>query len=182
MERLAKGGGRDLTMKTALYVAGIIHHDLCIANASAWHWWLGVSNSNYKDGLVYADFNRTMEDAEVIDSRLLWTLGNFSRFVRPGSIRMGVSCSEAEVDDLDGVMVSAYMNKEDKTLVTVMINTLDKSQSIILRLSSKVALQNKGLFITSDREGDKLKRYKELNPLDGCEVPARSVSTWIAGW
>jgi hypothetical protein len=176
------GGGRDLTMKTALYVAGIIHHDLCLANASAWQWWLGVSNGNYKDGLVYADFNRDMDDAELSDSRLLWAFGNYSRFVRPGSVRLGVSSPHSDVDNLNGVMVSAYIHQSERTLACVFINTLPELQKIVLNISSKAALQNKGLFITSDREGDKLRRYKELNPLDGCELPARSVSTWIARW
>lgn len=187
------GGGRDLTMKTAIYVAGIIHHDLCVANASAWQWWLGVSSGNYKDGLVYVDFNKTQSDAAVIDSRLLWTFGNFSRFVRPGSIRVGVTGAQADVDDLNGVMISAYVNQAERTLACVMINTREQPQSIKMDVGAfgaagstsgkqKPQLINKGVFVTSDREGDKLKRYPELNPLIGCELPARSVSTWIARW
>jgi len=44
------GWGRDLTMKTALDVARVIHYDLTILHASAWQWWTAVSPENYKDG------------------------------------------------------------------------------------------------------------------------------------
>jgi O-glycosyl hydrolase len=42
------GGGskKDLTMRTALYIARVIHHDLVYANASAWQWWLAVSTAD----------------------------------------------------------------------------------------------------------------------------------------
>ncbi len=187
------GGGRDLSMGTALYVAGIIHHDLCLANASAWHWWLGVSNARYKDGLVYADFNKARSDAEITDSRLLWSFGNYARFVRPGSIRIGVAGAGADLNDLSGVMISAYLNQAERTLACVMINTRTQPQSVQITVAESDALApgpgqpgsqlvSKGLFVTSDREGDKLKRYRDLNPREGCELPARSVSTWLARW
>ncbi len=49
------GGGRDLGMNTALYVARIIHHDLTIAHARSWQWWTAISQVDFKDGLVYLD-------------------------------------------------------------------------------------------------------------------------------
>ena len=49
------GGGRDLGMTTALYVARVIHTDLTMANAASWQWWLALSANNYKDGLIYLE-------------------------------------------------------------------------------------------------------------------------------
>jgi len=83
------GNGKDLGINTALYVARLIHEDLTVANASAWHWWLAVSAYDYKDGLIFVDKNKT--DGNVEDSKLLWALGNFSRFIRPGSTRLGIT-------------------------------------------------------------------------------------------
>jgi hypothetical protein len=54
-----KGPGKDTGIAPALYVARLIHHDLSIANASAWHWWLSVTAYDYKDGLVYAEKNKS---------------------------------------------------------------------------------------------------------------------------
>ncbi len=179
---LGGGHGRDLTMKTALYVAGIIHHDLCVANAISWCWWLGVSDNNYKDGLVYADFNAARDDARITDSRLLWTLGNYARFVRPGAVRVEVRGHSVDTDDLSGVMVSAYLDTRERVLVAVFINTLEHDQPVRIRIAATDPVTGKGLFVTSDRSGDQLKHYRNMNPLEGCTLPARSVATWIARW
>jgi len=50
------GGGRDLTMTTALWMARAMHFDLTICNATAWDWWTAVSREDYKDGLLYTDY------------------------------------------------------------------------------------------------------------------------------
>lgn len=49
------GNGRDLTMRTALYVARIIHHDLVLTHAKSWQWWTAITQMDFKDGLVYLD-------------------------------------------------------------------------------------------------------------------------------
>ena len=81
-EEIGGGGGYDFSMKTALYVARIIHHDLTYADAESWSWWRACGG-NYKDGLIRV-WNRQQRAR---DSRLLWAMGNYSRFVRPGAVR-----------------------------------------------------------------------------------------------
>ncbi len=82
------GDGRDLGMRTALFFARLIHTDMVAADAAAWQWWLAVSPYDYKDGLVYIFPNADMMDGSFKDSKLLWVLGNYSRFVRPGAVRV----------------------------------------------------------------------------------------------
>ena len=119
-DEVGGGDGRDLGMDTALYVARIIHHDLTIASASSWQWWTAVSQVDYKDGLVYLDDGSKgdrgrmgpgtlslMRDGVVRESKLLWALGNYSRFVRPGMVR--IRCDIAPDQPLvDGLLASAY--------------------------------------------------------------------------
>lgn len=81
-EEIGGGGGYDRTMKTALYVARIIHHDIVYAGARSWQWWRAVGG-DYKDGLLREFSNREGTNGRVVDSKLLWALGNYSRFVRP---------------------------------------------------------------------------------------------------
>ena len=50
-EEIGGGGGYDFSMKTALYVARVIHHDLCFANAESWSWWR-AAGGDYRDGLL----------------------------------------------------------------------------------------------------------------------------------
>ncbi len=112
-------------MKTALYVARIIHHDMVLTHAKSWQWWTAISQCDYKDGLVYLDDGSQGEsgrmgghveslqnDGVVRDSKLLWVLGNYSRFVRPGMIRIECSLSEEQSAE-NGLLVSAYTDKNE---------------------------------------------------------------------
>ena len=172
------GGGRDLTMKTALYVARVIHYDLCVAQASAWQWWLGMSCGDYKDGLVYVTPNADKTDGEIIDSRLLWALGNFSRFIRPGAVRVDVSSTQADVNDPKGLMVSAYLHEEGRLVTCVMVNMADQSCPVRLAVPG-LSIRKSGVYLTSDAAGAKLLPQAGGHPLAGYEVPARSVVTWV---
>lgn len=51
-EEIGGGNGYDRTMKTALYVARIIHHDIVYARAESWQWWRAIGG-DYKDGLIH---------------------------------------------------------------------------------------------------------------------------------
>jgi O-glycosyl hydrolase len=126
------GPTRDLGMNSALYIARVIHTDLAIANATSWQWWLAVSPSDYKDGLVYitdpsgsmGELSATKNDGLIFKSKMLWAMGNYSRFIRPGMIRVdanlsGVADASAAATSM---MISAYKNPTTKELVTVVIN------------------------------------------------------------
>ena len=177
-KEIGGGGGRDLTMKTALYVARIIHYDLCVAQASAWQWWLGVTWGNYRDGLVYVRPNAEVSDGEITDSRLLWALGNFSRFIRPGAVRLGVSGQLADVDDPEGLMISAFLHEEGRLLTVVMVNMADSPCSMRLAVPG-LSVRRGCVYLTSDLAGAQLQPQADADPLVGYEVPARSVATWV---
>ncbi|MBD0831537.1 glycoside hydrolase [Aestuariibaculum sediminum] len=114
-----RGAGRDLGIDAALYVAKVIHADLVYSNASAWHWWLAISPYNYKDGLIYIDKNK--EGGQFSDSKMLWVLGHYSRFIKPRMRRIDVN-KKVETN----VLVSAYASKDEIVLVMVNIDETDK--------------------------------------------------------
>lgn len=116
------GNKRDTGMTAALYVARTIHTDLVVANATAWQWWLAISPYDYKDGLIYIDKNKT--DGNFQDSKILWALGNYSRFIRPGTQRIEASLSKAN----DQLFVSAW--KKDKQTVVVIVNTGSEGKAV----------------------------------------------------
>jgi O-glycosyl hydrolase len=115
--REIKGGGRDLGMHTALYVARVMHNDLVYGNASSWQWWLGMSVADFKDGLVYA--NR--DGSGITDSKTLWMLGNFSQFIRPGAVRMGVKTHGG-----NQLLLSAYKNSSGNTILVVINQSTER--------------------------------------------------------
>ncbi|UCS95806.1 xylanase [Echinicola marina] len=167
------GSGRDLGIDPALYMARVIHNDLTVANASAWHWWLGVSPYDYKDGLVYIDYQK--EDGNYYESKMLWTLGNYSYFIRPGYRRLEVTIGGISNQSRD-LLVSAYLSPEGRELVYVLINSANKMVDAELSIDG-AALDDPKFYITS--------KDMDLAPavLDqqagSLSVPARSIITVV---
>lgn len=172
------GGGFDFTMEEALYVARVMHYDLTVANAQSWQWWR-AAGGNYKDGLIrmYVKGERIgrrgeqkrVEENSVRDSKLMWTLGNFSRFVRPGAVRLDVKGDM----QIDGTMLTAYRNTDGKVAI-VAINYSKKDASVNLKGTGKTALA----YRTSDVEGENLKLIGSVK-LSNAKLPARSVTTFV---
>ncbi|MFA6401485.1 MAG: glycoside hydrolase family 30 protein [Salinivirgaceae bacterium] len=183
-EEIGGGNRKDLTMKTALYVARVIHHDLVYANASAWHWWLAVTNGDYKDGLIYAEPDATNIDGTFTDSKLMWALGNYSRFIRPGAVRLGVDAFNANSDSIPegdtdpySLMVSAYKNS-DGTPVVVVINYRDKAKEFELAFKTdKISVWEP--YLTSDLPNCNLALQPTIAYGKKLTIPARSIITYI---
>ncbi|MBO0359183.1 xylanase [Hymenobacter sp. BT186] len=127
------GNPRDLSITPALYLARVIHTDLAVANAAAWQWWLAVSPYNYKDGLVYIDKNKT--DGTFQASKMLWALGNYSRYIRPGAVR--VAAALADSVSAGHLLVSAYRSPNSKQLITVVVNDAATPADLRLELSGR---------------------------------------------
>jgi O-glycosyl hydrolase len=168
---------RDLTMDTALRVARIIDADLTVAGASGWSWWLAISNHDYKDGLIYTDWQKDGDAENIIPSRLFWVLGNYSRFVRPGFQRVAIDSDAHSHMEWSG---SAYVNDATRQLVIVYLNQSNAAVHVQLRVckhdSSPVALSLTP-HITSDIPGDELKPYPMLSTGQPVTIPPRSVTT-----
>ena len=170
-----RGNGRDLGIDPALYLARVVHADLTVAEASSWSWWLAVSPYDYKDGLVYID--RDMRDGEVYESKMLWALGHFSRFVRPGMKRIEVDAPGAGAPDLSsGVLVSAYRDAGRGGVVAVLVNQE--------RAEARVRLRGGGggrarYYRTSAAAGENLTLAGTLDASGALVVPARSLVTVV---
>ncbi|KAK9773109.1 hypothetical protein AB5N19_05815 [Seiridium cardinale] len=78
--------------------ANNIHTAMVNANCSAHLYWTGVQGGDTSSKLVRIDGNN------VIASKRLWAFGQWSRFVRPGAMRLGVSGSKP------GLKTSAFRN------------------------------------------------------------------------
>jgi O-glycosyl hydrolase len=100
----------DPTIGNAVVMANLIWQCLTQANDAAFHWWTAVSSamgcdpkanpasagqvnsSGWNDGLLYYDPNyATNGNQDIYVSKRYYALGNFSRYVRPGDSRYGVS-------------------------------------------------------------------------------------------
>jgi len=163
-----KGNGRDLGMETALFVANVIHADLTIANASAWQWWLAVSPYDFKDGLVYIDKSET--GGNIYESKLLWALGNWSRFIRPGAKRISV---ETKVNQ--NLKISAYKN-ENGDLIVVIVNRGSDVENIRMNLPGNSKNTAK-IYETSENKN--LTKQANVNLNESFNIPKQSISTLV---
>lgn len=184
-EEIGGGGGYDFTMKTALYVARIIHHDIVYAGARSWQWWRAVGG-DYKDGLIREYTEEGSLDGTVADSKLLWALGNYSRFIRPEAVRYTVTATDdhgktiPEGDtDPNGLMCSAYLNK-DGQWVAVIINYATENKKLKLNLGEEQNVSNWEMFRTSDSNNEHISPAGIIPNGNQVEIPARSIVTFVS--
>lgn len=125
----------------ALWMARIIHTDLALGNATGWSFWTALNQSTFGDhpfrfNLILYQPNSnspTHTDGTFTSNKLLWALGNYSRFVRPGMERFEVI--DADYNDetsVENFMISGYKNQNTKEIVLVCINNTDTNRDLKL--------------------------------------------------
>jgi glucuronoarabinoxylan endo-1,4-beta-xylanase len=98
-------------MPSGLAVAQSMHDHLATAGVNAWHyWWLTDTAANETGALIQAG----------VVTKRLWVMGNFSKFIRPGSYR--IAATTASGGSTQGVLTTAYRNATAGTLIIVAIN------------------------------------------------------------
>jgi O-glycosyl hydrolase len=163
--------GKDMTR--ALHWSRTIHYDLTRMNASAWHWWTAISSVEYDDGLLFTsvDFTRSdTSDETLYETKQLWALGNFSRFIRPGFKRVKLDGA----DEMTGLKGSAYISENDKRLVVVFINHNDTNEKV--NLTGVDSYRNFKVYVT-DENHDLAYMGETAHKLS---IPKKAVVTLVA--
>jgi hypothetical protein len=164
-------------MGYAISVARNMWADLVVSGDSAWDWWLAISNGNYKDGLLYTNWRRPGDEESVIIPKMFWAFGNYSRFVKPGMVRVDLSGEKHDVLGLEG---SAWLDTASNRIVVVYVNAAKVPQQVILTLTNGNALPTHWTpYVTSDAEGDDLRKMDSVDAGQRVELPARSVVTLV---
>ncbi len=132
--------GRDMGMDSALVLAQTVHDDLVLGGVTSWQYWIGVSKYDYRDGLLYVDES----SRAVLPTKRLWALGNFSRFVRPGAVRLEADCTHPEVRAM------AFSEARGAHLVLVAINLAQQDIALGLRTYGKADLHPLEAWVTSE--------------------------------
>ncbi len=170
------GSGRDLGIDTALHVARVMHFDLVVAGASTWQWWLAVSPYDYKDGLIYID--KRPDDGEFYESKLLWAMGNYSRFVRPGMVRLDIRRSDEapDAETVEGLMVSSYLDRDRGIIATVWINWTETDLPVGIEVNGFDAVDWIPYVTSADLD---LAAQRSVTAGKTILIPARSVVTLV---
>ena len=147
-------------------VAKWIHGALADASASAWHYWWLIGQNGDNEGLLNIGDEPT---------KRLYTLGNFSKFIRPGFVRVGTTGGPS------GVYVSAYQDPATNTVVIVAINDSGSSAPLGVELNG-VTAASVTPWVTSATEG--LAPHAPVAVSDGrftMTLAAASVTTFVSG-
>ncbi len=179
------GGERDTTMNTALYVARIVHYDLTKANATSWQWWTAFSEWNYKDALIYIDDDISVnganslqdelvesckEDGVFRQSKLLWALGNYSRFVKPGMVRIAGQNPE----DGYSLLSSAYICESSGNATVVIVNYSNEPQKVDVSIDNLARKVKSWKMYVTDQNSN-LEYVSEVK--GAITLPSKSVVT-----
>jgi O-glycosyl hydrolase len=167
---------RDLTMNMALDVAKLIHADLVLSGASAWQWWLAMSNGDYKDGLLYTNWRRAGDPETIIESKSFWVMGNFSRFIRPGFVRVELT---GDHHGFDGLLGSAYLDPKTGKVVLVYVNVAEEAQKVTWTIKKGDWDLPRQFVPWETTAAENLKARAPIQTAE-YEVPARSVVTLVS--
>jgi O-glycosyl hydrolase len=114
-------------INNALYYARMIHWDMTLTQTNAFlYWWLWTNNNadDFSGALIRVD-----ED-EVTAALRLYTMGQYSRFIRHGWRRI-----DCDTSPRAGIYSSAYKNPNTKEIAIVIINETISSFSVLLDLT-----------------------------------------------
>jgi O-glycosyl hydrolase len=153
--------GHDLGIDSALRMADVMHEDLVVAGVETWQWWLCVFTGGYKDALIYAH----PKTRKIEPTKRLWTMGNYSRFVRPGATRVAARTT-------GDLRVSAYLTPDERGVALVIINP-GKARLIKPTLSDGAGTVV-GAWVTS-ADHDLARRSPDAQ--GRVELPAKSITT-----
>ncbi|WP_227013503.1 glycoside hydrolase family 30 protein [Paenibacillus psychroresistens] len=124
-------GPNDNTLNDQLYWAKLINSHM-LSNTSAWLYWWGVTVKN-GDGEALINRLNPINNTYTVAKRL-YAIANFSRFIRPGFVRI-----TADTNPTPDVYLTAYKNKSDGKFVVVAINDSTSNKSIDFSLNGFTA-------------------------------------------
>lgn len=158
---------RDYGMDSALVLANTIHEDLTVGSVTSWQYWIAVSKYSFHDGLIHTDYT----GQKIEETKRLWAMGNYSRFVRPGYVRIEVSC------DNDALKICAFAKADESEFVIVVINDSDAAVDTGLSLTGIPDLPVLTVYETSDKHN--LYPVYTGSPTELLSFQSRSVSTLV---
>jgi O-glycosyl hydrolase len=177
-------------MDIALFMAKIIHSDLVYADVSSWCFWTSMDMERWEHKnrflLVSLDpgkngdpYTPVTESGAAEARATLWALGNYSRFIRPGYTRI----ETGGADDLNGLMGSAYISADKKTITAVYVNMAHETRKVNASFQNSGDPKTSSVYVT-DADSNLKKKPSPASYRRGetVEIPARSVVTVVYGF
>lgn len=174
----------DPTIDNALLMSRIIYKDFASAHDSAFQWWVALASgygtsptekndAGWNDGLIYYDPDyATNGNQTLYFTKRYYALGQYSKFVRPGSVAHNVTGAP------DGVEVSSY--DRNGTWVVVVNNHNATDTPLSLHFNSKVPVRARQAVRTSATEDwADVARPTVGSGTVSATLAARSITTYV---
>jgi glucuronoarabinoxylan endo-1,4-beta-xylanase len=160
----------------ALAWATTIHKGLTGAQISAWIWW-GLAGGGGDTNLIQLDDVTGHSPDTFSVSKTFWALGNFSKFIRPGFVRIGTF---ATIDVDPSLYTSAYKDPATGQLVIVAINNSAGDIAVKLDVGGVPGWTSSSMtpYITSATQD--LARQAAVSLANTVTIPARSVVSYVS--
>ena len=151
----------------------MIHFDKTLAQTNGflfWWLWINANNEDSFDGSLISVVNNT----KVITSKRLYVLGQFSRFIRPGWVRI-----HSDTNPWYRIYTSAYKNPASKEIAIVLINDSSADALITLNLND-ADFASLEIYRTSDSENlQKIGNLSLESNTPDIHLPVKSVTTLV---
>jgi glucuronoarabinoxylan endo-1,4-beta-xylanase len=128
------------SIQDGLNWAGIIHTYLAVANVSAWHYWRLFN-------CVTCNDNQALIQADGTIAKRFYVLGNWSKYVRPGWVRIGATAKPT-----NGVYVTAFKDPSSGDFAIVVANQNSSSVNLTVSLSGFPSVSSVIPTVTSDND------------------------------
>jgi glucuronoarabinoxylan endo-1,4-beta-xylanase len=157
----------DVGIVSGLRIAKMIHEGLTIANFNAWHFWWIKPCSGCANGALWAESTKQ-------PTKRLWVMGNWSKFVRPGFVRIDVPASPAS-----GVSLTAFRDSALTKVVVVAVNSNSGSVSQDFSIPG-ATLRSVTAHITDGSRNIAAQAIQNLSSSNfNYVLPAQSVTTLV---
>jgi len=186
------GAQYDPTISGGIQTANSIYDDFAYGDDSAFQWWTALSpvmgcdpaagsgcatsvnSTGYNDGLIYYNPNYASDgDQNLYISKRFYVLAQYSRFVRPGAVRYGLSGAPS------GVQALAFWANNAWTIVAV--NTNSSATSFSANLGSG-SITSQGTYRTGASENVASVGGPAISGSTmSTSLAARSVTTFVLG-
>ena len=161
-------GGKDVTMDSALVLCNTMLEDLTILDAESWSYWIAVSAYDYRDGLIYVD-----RDAHTYETtKRLYALGNFSKFVEPGAVRIGASVGK-------NLPISSVAFDCGDTVAVIVVNNTEADRAFTMNFNRKTKFTSVSAYVTDAKHNLELTESGNYSEDGSYTVPAQSVTTFV---
>jgi len=163
----------DGTDASGLSWAQRIYTGLTSANLNAFLYWWGMTTTTENgdnEGLVQLDTST----GTVVPSGRLWAFANYSRFVRPGAVRIGASSANSDLD------VTAFRNVNGSVAIVV-LNTATTAQTASFSVRGTGANGPVAVPYLTDNSHDTAAQapLPVIRGSFGATLPAGSLTTFV---